>query len=497
MVWIYSASLTAGAWGWSLTAAVFLAMLAVVPFLERDRRRRFVPAWSLAAVCFCYGLLFTHASHRDIDRTRTLSRQHPEQRLTGRVAGYPEHRLGGVRFPFETTVEGQRTTLLVSTVAFGLEYGDSLCLTGKLSVGRRDRTGNLVSRGASGYFRARGAAVMAGAGLGASVRRWAWRSHESIRRTLARELGARCGLPMALAIGERGWIRNRTKDHFVHLGISHLLALSGMHLGLIAGLIVSAMRAARIRNRVVLLAVLTAYVLVVGEVVSLYRAYAMAGFLVLAVTVERPARLTGALGAALFLLLLLRPGLAYSVAFQLSFSATLAVVMCVTRIRLPGKPSGWGKRIGAAALGTLVVGACVQVFLLPMQLAYFGRVSVLTPAATLVFLPVTAAVMFATGVALAVGGLAPGASSSAFTVVGAMAHGFEWALAAAATWAPATVEAPKPNVVLYYTGQAVLWLGLPRGLKAALRRRWVIKVVRVATGAAMCLAAFVPFHRFF
>jgi competence protein ComEC len=496
MVWIYSVSLTAGVWGWEAAAAVFPGLLAVVPFLDGKLRRRFIWAWTLSALCFCYGFLFAFSSHRDIDRIRALN----VGRLTlaGRVTGYPEYRLGGVRFPFETTVSGRRTTLLVSTVAFGLGYGDSLSIAGTSSAGREDRSGYLVSRGAAGYLRARARDVrrLASGSAGSMLRRRAGRAHESVRRSLARNLGSRCGLPTALAVGERGWIGKRTKEHFTRLGISHLLALSGMHMGLIAGLLVLALRTARIRNRVALLVPLTLYVLVVGEVVSLFRAYAMAVVLVLAVTVERPARLLDALGTALFVLLLARPGMAYSVAFQLSFAATLAVVLCVTRIPLPVRAGWWG-RVGATALSTLVVGASVQLFLLPIQLMYFGRVSLTTPVATLVFLPVTAAVMVATGAALVVDWLAPGPSPWAFAVLGALAHGFERALAVTASWTPGTVDLPKPNVVLYYMGQAVLWLNLLPESNALRRNRLAWITARAATAAVLCFVAFVPFHRFF
>jgi ComEC/Rec2-related protein len=471
MVWLYSVALAAGVSGWTLVSATFPALLPVASFVPADARRRFLLALALCAACYAHGIVSHTRFENAYRRLYALSSANGGRRvaLVGRVAGFPEHRPGAVRFPFEATVYGERATLLVSTTAFGISYGDSLELTGTLSPGRLDRRRFLHSRGACGYLRVPAGGVVEmsrSAGRAGSPGRLAWRAHDAIRRRLARRLGARAGLPTALSIGERGWLPRRVTAAFSHLGVNHLLALSGMHLGMVAAALLGALRLVRARLTWLLLPLLGAYVCVVGAVVSLYRAYALAAVLYLSARVERRSRPVHALGVGLFVLLTARPPLVHSVAFQLSFTATLGVLLAASRLRFVTgggrvrRAMGW---VGA----TLVVGLCVQLFVLPLQLRYFGAVTPLTPAATLLFLPPVAAVMLLTAVVLAADFLVPQLSGVTFVALDGLAATFERVVVAVASWVPAPVELPEPNIVIYYCALGVCF----KIVDAMLRRR--------------------------
>jgi len=493
MVWVYSVALTAGVLGWTAVGALFPALLAVVPFLGRRGRRRLLPAGALCAACFCYGISSTVSFQDDFEfvkaRATTASKRAVE--LDGWVSGFPEHRLGGVRFPVEAVLDGRRVRLSATAVTFAVGYGDSVRLTGTLSMGRPDRWRALQSRGTCGYLRVRAGDIRTtGTGVaGYGAKRWAWRAHDAARRRLSRSLGARRGLPVALAIGERGWIGKRLRSVFSQLGISHLLALSGMHLGLIAGAVLALFRLVGLRGRMWLLLFLTIYVGVVGDVVSLYRAYAMAAVLIVAVEVERPAQPLGALGTALFVLLLARPGLVYSVAFQLSFVATLAVLLCVTKIPF-SLGAGWPRRVATGAVSTLIVSVCVQLFLVPLLLRYFGGVSLLTPVTTVVFLPAVALLLFLDGAALATDWAWAPAATPLFEALDWTATGLERVLFSTAGWAPGLIEIPEPNMVLYYAGQAIVWLLPTRRIWPRQTDRAVV-ALRVTAGAVVCSLSFV------
>jgi ComEC/Rec2-related protein len=493
MVWVYSVALAAGVAGWSVVGGLLPALLAVVPFLGWRRKRRFLTVAGLSAACFCYGFLSTISFQSDYQRIRSRAGR-PGARavsLKGWVCGFPQYGLGGVRFPLETTLDGRRVRLLTTAVAFGVGYGDSLCAFGTLSPGRPDRWRSLQARGACGYLRVRAGRLRSlGRGsAGSAAGRWAWRFHDSARRRLTRSLGARCALPTALAIGERGWVSRRLRSVFSKLGVSHLLALSGMHLGLIAGAVLALLRTLSVRSPLWLLLFLTVYVGVVGDVVSLYRAYAMVVVLIVAAQAQRPAKPIGTLGTALFVLLLARPALVYSVAFQLSFVATLAVLLCVTRIPF-NLGAGWRRRGVAAAVSTLVVSACVQLFLLPLQLRYFGGSSLVTPVTTLAFLPAVSLLLLFDGAALAADWMRLPLAPWLYGAVGWTGAAFERSLFLAARWAPRLVEIPEPNVFLYYAGLAIVWLAPVRG-KRARPMGWAVVAGRVGVGSLVCLVSFV------
>lgn len=495
MVWIYSLIIAAGATG-RQTAALPAALLAVF-FVSYCRcgRGRSAQILLFALLCFCHGFVSRAAFENGYDRIAALRSggAGSGRSFTGRVIGYPEQRPGGVRFRMETEVGNSRLRLLVTAVDFRVGYGDSVTVTGTLSGGRPDRYEYLYSRDAHGYLGAKRASLVLRSGDRGfpGPRALAWRLHRACRERLSRHLGSRCGIAAALILGERGWIGRGLRARFTDLGINHLLALSGMHLGLIAGLILAAGRVAGRSNRGALLLVLTAYVLVVGEAVSLYRAYTMAVILIVAYRCERPVRPLDVLGTALLTVLLYRPGFIYSVAFQLSFTATAAVLFCVSRLPFRRSP-GWKSALVTGVSGSLVVSLCVQVFLLPLQLRYFGGVSLMTPLATVLFLPAVALVMLSTAAALAADLLSAGFITGPYAIVGAISGVFERALSGSAELCPPLLSTRAPNLLLFYAGQAIWWIR-PAAPRRPRREgaRW--RVLTAAAGAAVCLISFVLF----
>jgi competence protein ComEC len=277
-----------------------------------------------------------------------------------------------------------------------------------------------------------------------------------MRQEIVRRLGGDSGIALALLLGERGELDKRVRRTFVELGISHLLALSGMHLGLIAAAILLMMKRLRIRNLIPLLVILALYLGTVGEVLSLYRAFGMAVFLVLAKMLHRPLHPMRALGTAAFLLLLWSPHILFSIGFQLSFTATFAVLLCMSSIplRKSRKPAA---RLINYAVGTIYVGVFVQMFIAPLLIHHFDRFSVVSPVATLAFFPFVFAVLFLSILCAVCGAVCPLLGDGFAVVLAPVSRAFESLLLSAANISPPLVHAPSADPLVYCAGFTLIW----------------------------------------
>jgi competence protein ComEC len=157
-------------------------------------------------------------------------------------------------------------------------------------------------------------------------------------------LGRGGGLLRALALGDRRDLDADTRDRFARLGIAHLLAVSGLHLMLAAGLAFALARAALVRcgalpartdvRRLALgLALLVAggYAALAGWAVPVQRALVFLFASALAVAWTRPAALAPPLSAAALIVLADAPDALFAVGAQLSFAAAAALAVAARR----------------------------------------------------------------------------------------------------------------------------------------------------------------------
>ena len=468
MVWALVAALMAGITGhgvpW-LAAGAFYCR-----WLLRHRPPR-AARIALALLLCVFALYARHAidkSHRRAAWVAWLAAAHEAPAtVTGRVASFPSPTLGGNRFDIVTELEGVALRLAVKAPVFTLGFGDSVRIRGRLEPDKEGST-YLLGRGVDGRLRPlRDGVEQMRSGAGNPIaRHLLWPLHERARRTVAQGVGFRAGLPLALLLGERGFIDRRVAKSFTTLGISHLLALSGMHLGIVAGLVLLGLRLVRSRRRSPLVLVLALYIGIVGPIVSLYRAFVMVCVLVVASAFRRPLRPLAALGDALLIMLLWAPNVFYSVAFQLSFMATFAVLVAVGRLAAD-PPQGLGRRLWRGAIATVWVGVVAQLVVAPVVLHYFGRVSLVAPFGTLLFFPPVVVLVVATAVSALAAAAHTTLGGVCFDIVYTGTRLFEDALLWCADRAPASLELDVPHAATYYGALLAMWAG---------RRTWWVVI---------------------
>ena len=235
------------------------------------------------------------------------------------------------------------------------------------------------------------------------------RSLEGLRRTADRALRLalpepEAGLASSILIGLRDRVDRDLSAAFTAVGATHVVAISGWNIAIIATTLAAlAGRLAR-RRRVLLTALaILGYVIFVGPSPSVVRAAGMAGVVMLARELGRPSRAAAAIGWAVVGLLIADPRLVVDVGFQLSALATVGLIAWGTPFtdRLsgstPGRPRAWL----AESLG---VSLAAQLATLPIVVLAFGRLSLISPIVNLGVVPLVAPAMGA-GVSALGGGL--------------------------------------------------------------------------------------------
>ena len=197
---------------------------------------------------------------------------------------------------------------------------------------------------------------------------------------------------MGLLIGERSKIDQSTRDAFAITGTAHVLAVSGLHVGIIAlalFVVVSWIPGRWLRFSFFALSLLS-YVLITGAKPSILRAGIMALLFMLSYNSGRIARPLNTLGVTGLFLLLLDPESLFDIGFQLSFCAVAGILLVYPRL--------WSflKSTFPRGMKNPVLGRVVQLFLLsigaqiltfPLSVHYFGSFSPISPLVNIVVIP--------------------------------------------------------------------------------------------------------------
>lgn len=181
----------------------------------------------------------------------------------------------------------------------------------------------------------------------------------------------------ALTVGERRDLSTGLKERYAAVGASHILAISGLHLGIIY-MVLSFLIPYKGRRRVVLVlrelvvvAVLWVFAAVAGFCPSVVRAAILFTLMSVARSVHRDVSPINSLALAAMLMLLYAPRWLFDVGFQLSFSAVLAILLLSpTFIRLL-RAEGKGVVYNYIA-GVVSVSVAAQIGTLPFVWYYFG-----------------------------------------------------------------------------------------------------------------------------
>lgn len=265
----------------------------------------------------------------------------------------------------------------------------------------------------------------------------AWRAR--IEKIIARSFPTAEGSVLsALVIGEERAIPQETRDDFQSAGVTHILSVSGSHMGLIALVCgASVMLFLRILpSRLILavtrrvsplkaaaltaLPVVSGYALLSGAAVPTVRAWVMIAVYAAAVLIDRERQVLDALGLAAVLILIHNTQTLFQIGFQLSFLSVAAIALVSSWKEredplLAAAPRSLRTKLAGAARGALGVSAAALAVTAPVTLHHFHQASLAGIVSNIVVIPFAGFILVPAGLLLSLASLA----GSSETFVGA------------------------------------------------------------------------------
>ncbi len=209
-----------------------------------------------------------------------------------------------------------------------------------------------------------------------------------IKRRLAKPYSS---LLLGLTVGQRGEVPDAIRAVFTDAGIIHILAVSGLHVGIISFFLLMVLRSLRVRFPLAILISclgIILYALVVDLRAPVLRATLMFTFIMFGILSQRRILLVNIIAASAVLVLLFRPADIFDPGFQLSYAATFSIVIFHQRL-LALFPLWVRKRpyIKRFLLLPFAVSLSAQMGTGPIVAFHFFRCSMIAPLANVVMVP--------------------------------------------------------------------------------------------------------------
>ncbi len=507
---LLAARLPMPAWPLLAAAALLGAALAVAGW----RRGRLPPALMAAAfLCLGAGLLAWHLAQAPPADDVARRADGLFRTLVGDVVSAPEPgRFGPVLLVRARSLDGAPASGLVR---LGLDRqwtppppGARVRLSagvkrfvGFANPGSFDYAEYMDRQGlrARAYAGKRSRLAVVGPGEVAAPRLWVERTRADLGARLDRlPPGPGRELVRALLLGQRGGLPGQVRDAFGELGAAHLLAISGLHLALVWGLgfvllryglalwprLALAWPLAKVAAAGALLPA-AGYALLAGFGTPALRALIMLAVLVLALTLDRAHRPSGALALAALVITVIWPEAPLTLSFQLSFTAVAAILLAAGPLAEWVRRRTPGGRLPAAVAAWLAFSGLIGAAVWPLAVLHFHQLPLLLLPAGAVLVPLVAMITLPLALVGAAAGLlwAPaGAALWSLALLSADAACRLALWAASLPWAVRYLAGPGPwAVALFYAGALALtavsgrvrW-GLGGGLVAAALLAWLL-----------------------
>ena len=345
---------------------------------------------------------------------------------------------------------------------------------------------------------------------------YTWR--EEIRQAALHSLqGAPRAIFLAMMIGETGELTQTVRDHFMAAGVTHILSISGSHLGLVAVVVFALARlavlslpagwlirlsqwvtASQIAAAVTVFPVVF-YALLAGGQVATIRSLIMILVYLGAVGMRRDDHLLNTLALAAILVLLWDPAAIRDISFQLSYGSVLVMALALDCWgRGASRSPGILRRFLARGRLLVILTAAATIGTAPIVAYYFNQIGWVGLFSNLLLVPPAGMVIVPLGLFSAMGSLAFGDSGGLLLSgwIQVLYDLFYITVQAFAAFPGAQLRVPSPSIPTMIILYGML-------LTVFMARRWVfsrrilqgLAVLLVLTGVVFAVARFSPVLR--
>jgi len=327
-------------------------------------------------------------SYRDINgakvsfriKTVEITSSNVTERISGKVLFTTLNDENTVKFDYgrEVTISGKLNMPSGERNPGGFDYRDYLARSGVsatiFSKSERVKTGEI----SKGNFLVK---------AGISIR-------DKIVKTVEKCLPEQhAGLLSAMLVGYREGLSKETEEEFSDAGISHIIAVSGTHVVFIMAPLTLIFKKIQLNEKVadiIIILILIMFVFITGFQASVLRAVIMGIVMLIGRIIRRETDVYTSMSFAALILLLYNPYILFDIGFQLSFAATLSLVLFyksvsdimkrfMERIKLSHIPD--------ILTDNLAITLAAQVGVLPITILYFNKISTFSVTTNLLVVP--------------------------------------------------------------------------------------------------------------
>lgn len=207
---------------------------------------------------------------------------------------------------------------------------------------------------------------------------------EHIHKTLKKYLNEEnYRLMVSIILADRTVLEVEEKNYFNNIGISHILALSGLHISIIMGffeIMLGYCKVSKVKRRFFAIIFVLFYIISVGCPIGALRAFLMTSMVFAAFLLKKKYRSIDALFLSGIVNILINPFVYYSLAFIFSYLSVLSILLFYGRIRSKAKENSINS--------SLALTLSVNILIFPLNIYFFYNFSLLSFLANILILPI-------------------------------------------------------------------------------------------------------------